>query len=59
MPEGTDPKPTRTPPVKHSAPISDRNGGRDDVLSVERLRKADGRLLILYVHRSNARSEGS
>jgi hypothetical protein len=59
MPEGTDPKPTRTPPVKHSAPISDRNGSRDDALSVERLRKADGRLLILYARRAGARGERS
>jgi hypothetical protein len=59
MPEDTDPKPVREPPVEHFSPTPDHNGSRDGVLSVERLRKADGRLLILYAHRSNAQGEGS
>jgi hypothetical protein len=36
------------PHVKHSAPPDDGEPRQDDVLSVERHRKADGRLLILY-----------
>jgi hypothetical protein len=59
MPEDTDPKPARDQPAERSAPIPDRNESRDDALSVERLRKADGRLLILYAHRAGARGERS
>ena len=48
MPEDTDRKSAGDPCVEHSAPPQDGEPRQDDVLSVERHRKADGRLLILY-----------
>jgi hypothetical protein len=59
MPGDTDRKPTGNPYAEHSAPIDDREPRLGDILSVERLRKADGRLLILYARRANPGDEGS
>ncbi|HEV3323254.1 MAG TPA: hypothetical protein VG147_13815 [Solirubrobacteraceae bacterium] len=48
MPKDTDRQSAGGSPAEHCVPSDDRAPRQDEALSVERHRKADGRLLILY-----------
>ena len=61
MPEETDRRPLERPFWEPPADSTDLAAAprRSGPLSVERHRKADGRLLILYARRADPESEGS